>query len=582
MVKSLSLPDGFNPASEDDMSKLEKNIAKHFPALRLLRVDAEHHRALLVDKNMVEQAETIGYKFDTVASTNIKKLVADLEEKNPSMSVVQVDTVNGKAFLQRLDDVTLMSRRTLASALGLNAWDIRLSGNRKHGWQVKLPDTFAWADSKYDKRVLEACEQIGAYGWYYTVNVQNNMLTIIPAKPPTFPKSIAVREEKTIDFRHIPIGMKLPKLGQTETEGDTLMLDFKDSPGVLVAGMSNGGKSVVINNIIYGFLASGGQVLVVDEHGKGLADYMWVANRLHERGRGFDGLESIVATLRYVLEEAQLRARVLEQYGVANWWELSHEVKQDYPLWLLVADEIAQYAVAPKKIMGDKDSPAVLANLYEISMKSLIYQLLANITKTARYTGICFVYATQQPNQQNGIDPSVRNNLATRLLVGAKVADNIRETALNDPKGAPKVPQNVIDEGRAVGSAVAETPNGEPCVFKAFFELGKNDDGSVLSFTGVLSARLDARLGVARGDGGVWASEELIRYVPEMADKPVEVLTPRLSRVKTPVVEQVSLPDGEADNRGVDTSAMVTGGSVDSSATDIGLLMARLAQAKGL
>lgn len=574
-VKVVALPQGFNPADSKHMSQLEKLVEAKAPGYGVFRVEMSRQRAVLLPKERL----TVGgdnrqdtFRFDTVGAQNVVKLVASMEEKNPGESVISVDMTSGLAVMQRLDDSTLYARRQLSAALGLHPWDIRVFRTQAKGWLVKLPDRFAWQDSRYGNRVQEAVTQIGEYGWYYTVDSQANMLTVIPSQPPTFPVSIP----QPVEARHpseaprrVRIGMRLPKMGHGETDGEPLILDFKDAPGLLVAGASNGGKSVILNNIIYGFLAGGGQLLVVNEHGKGMADFARWGEYLHEKGRGFDGLESVVATLTYVLEETQVRAKILEENGVANWWELPASVREEYPLWLLVADEIAQYAVPPKKIQGEKDSPAVLENSYEIMMKSLAYQRLAQVSKTARYTGICFVYATQQPNQQNGIDPSIRNNLSNRILVGAKVADNIRDAALNDPKSAPRVPGNVVDGGRATGAAVAEIVNTPACVFKAFYEDSVALDGSKEDFTSVLLDRLhEVREPV--GDGGAWSEEDIMQYVPQAADRPVGVVTPRLraGKIETEPVEDSSVD--LSDGRGLRTAT--------STAEYMGLL----SQAKGM
>ena len=56
------------------------------------------------------------------------------------------------------------------------------------------------------------------------------------------------------DLHHGYFAMRLPDRGR-ET-GDLLANNWQDAPGVLVAGASNGGKSVVINNLVYSALSS--------------------------------------------------------------------------------------------------------------------------------------------------------------------------------------------------------------------------------------------------------------------------------------------------------------------------------------
>ena len=52
-MKSLKLPDGFNPANPDHMAQLERNVAKVLPGYGVYRVENGHNRALLLPKNQL-------------------------------------------------------------------------------------------------------------------------------------------------------------------------------------------------------------------------------------------------------------------------------------------------------------------------------------------------------------------------------------------------------------------------------------------------------------------------------------------------------------------------------------------------
>lgn len=310
----VPLPHGFDPGSDRWMSKLDELLAQRAPGYGVYRVETDHNRALILPKEELaaDMSVTVDtYKFDAVGASNIPKLVASMEEKNPGKTVTSVDTTTGLATMQVMDDKTLYARRLFAAALSLHPWEVRVFATQAHGWMVKLPDGFAYRASRYETSFHEAVETVGAYGWYFTVDTERNIITVIPAKPPTFPKMIPMPENVIAhpELRRSVIGWKLPNLG--EKRGEPLCLDWEDASGVGVGGQSGGGKSVVIDNVIFSFLAAGGRLYVCDSVAKA-ADFLPFKPFVAKYGWGCAGPESTLTVLRYLLEEVKIRAKVLK------------------------------------------------------------------------------------------------------------------------------------------------------------------------------------------------------------------------------------------------------------------------------
>ena len=112
------------------------------------------------------------------------------------------------------------------------------------------------------------------------------------------------------------------------------------------------------------------------------------------------------------------------------------------------------------------------------------------ISQKARFAGICFLYASQSATAPNGLDPSVRTNLSSRIIVGAKVADSVRDNVLNDAKSAPKVGEYLISSGVSVGTGVCELGGKEACVYKSFYV---DDKAHGLEFSDILRQHLMQR-----------------------------------------------------------------------------------------
>lgn len=530
-------PNGFDKTNPDDMMQLtvllQEQAAKHpeYEGYSVYSIDPDGQYAIIApaDEDDVtainEGAKAVKLDISRTADyASQKKTVQQMETDYPGYKVVdfvRLSNSEGMVLLQQLDEKTTSTRQIFANVLGLNKqpWNIRVTRTPENGWKIRIKDgTVTYQASKFDKKMQEAVETIGKPGWFFKANPETGVIMVYPGVLPTFPPNIPVPKKvwEARDIRRSYFGMKLPDSGR-ET-GDLLYNDWKDGPGVLVAGASNGGKSVVINSLIYGHLAAGGDLIVVDDSDK-CADFRWCRPWVMDMGWGCDGIESCAAVLRHVMDLCSRRADAIKQYGAENWWGLPDEAKKEYPPILLVCDEISQWAVAPKIPTGlDKDNPDLIRAKYENTIQTSSFTSLLKISQKARFAGIRFLYAAQSATAQAGLDPKVRINLSSKILLGQKVQDSIRENVLNDAKHAPKVPENVIKDGRGIGTGIAELAGQEAVVYKGFYE---DDHKHGKSYSDILKEHLQAiRPAPGNEKSGHLSWEQIVHLLPAAANKP--------------------------------------------------------------
>lgn len=527
-LKKIKLPPGFDPTSEEDMARLVRNVnelaATKMPQLAdysLYRIDEATGYALYapIDADTADPADARVFTVDAGRVANPKRTAQEYEQQHPGWFVTDINPVLRRVTMESLDGKTLTARRLFANALKVEPWAVRVTRTPEGGWKVRIDKNVrTYVPSQFDAKVQEVVEQVGKEGWFFRADPETNVIMVYPGVLPTFPKSIPMPEKvwRHPEQRRSYFGMRLPDRGRRT--GDQLYNDWKDSPGVLVAGASNGGKSVVINSLISQFVAAGGSLAVVDDKGKS-ADFRWVRPWVIDRGWGCDGLESSAAVLRHVLDIVDARGDIIAENGASNWWELPDTVKREHPLLLLVCDEISQWAVAPKVPMGlDRDNPDLIQAKYEANICFASYSALTKISQKARYAGVCFLYCAQSVTQQAGLDPKVRINLTTKMAIGEKIQEKILDNVLNDAKHAPRVPQNVISEGVGRGCLIFESPGQETCVAKGYFE---SDPAKGLGWSDILRARVESLRPPTGGPlQGQLSWEDIVALVPAAVDRP--------------------------------------------------------------
>lgn len=527
-------PNGFDKTNPDDMMKLTVLIqerAAQDPAYKgysVYRVDPDDQYAIIApmdEDNMAEINEGAkAVKLDIARCTDYaaqKTTVRQMETEYPGYSVVdfvRLSNSEGMVILQQLDDKTISTRRIFANVLGLNRqpWNIRVTRTPENGWKIRIKEgTVTYQASKFDKKMQEAVETVGKPGWFFRADPKTGVIMVYPGVLPTFPPSIPMPKDlwhKT-DLHHSYFGMKLPDRGR-ET-GDWAYIDWEKSPSILVCGATSGGKSVYINSLIYGVLKAGGQIAICDHKPKSV-DFKWCRPWVMDKGWGCDGPEYCAATLQHILDICDYRAKIISDYGKENWWQLPDAVREKNPFILLVCDEIAQWAAPVTVPKMDKGNPDRIKLEYKATINASNYIRLLSISQTVRFTGIGFLFASQSATRQNGLDPSMRTNCTGKLLVGESVSDDIRKQVLQSPKEAPRVPENVKEQGVGKGTAVAEISGQTSYVCKSFFEATETQ-----SWSDILREHLSADYPAPGNmESGHWTWEEVVNTIPTAASKP--------------------------------------------------------------
>lgn len=490
------------------------------------------------------------------------------------------------AIIEQLDEQTIKARAIFAAALGLQKypWLIRVSRTPEGGWKIRIKEGYVtYQASRYDAKMQEAVENVGKEGWFFRADPKSGVIMTYPGNPPTFKPMIAMPKSvwSKPDVRYSYFGMKLPDKGR-ET-GEALANDWKNASFVLVCGEAGGGKSVIIDSLIYGRLIAGAELYIGDEKGKS-TDYNWCRSYVAPMGWGCDGLESTAAMLLQVLRKVDERAAIWHDNGWVNWWDLPAAAKKKYPPILLVMDEISQLNVPARLPAGlDKDNPDVIRKKYENAVKFSIQESMLQIVQKARYVGVTGIYASQSATQEAGIPPIMRTNLQSKIIVGEKVPDATRKSVLKDPKHAPTVPLNVIREGVGKGTGVAELVGQEACVYKGYFEMQQGKD-----WVDILAERAQhIRPVTIDMNAGHMSWDQIVDMFPTAAGKPDDGSnyektdgddeTPK-SRLETEGgfgVDGRDVADHDAPLRGAARAAHV-------SALEEARQVARLAAAKGM
>ncbi|WP_169312496.1 FtsK/SpoIIIE domain-containing protein [Nakamurella multipartita] len=394
-------------------------------------------------------------------------MAAKLEDQYPGHVMSRFDVHLGLATLTRMDAPTIRCRGAVAQALGVKPWEVRCRPRADGGFDLGLPNRYM--PSRHDGKLDEvATAVVGRPGWYVTVDPAALTASLIPSEPPTFPALIPypLADLSTTDRDRLMFGRRLPAAGARL--GSVAEIDWKAQAFALVAGLPGSGKSVTLNAIIAGSLASGSELCVIDLPAKSL-DFAWCKDMVRPGGWGCDNAEAAVTALALVYAEGERRARVLAAEGVVNWLELPQE-RQFAPI-LVVVDEVTALLV-PRRVPAGipRDHPLKVEVDQENIPKAALDRFINKIVAELRFVGIRLVLSSQVANNSTGIGPSLKAKIGHKILVGSNPSRQARTQAFNDETSVPHVPPTIrADCDAAKGSGCAELEGTAPYVFKSFY-----------------------------------------------------------------------------------------------------------------
>lgn len=373
-----------------------------------------------------------------------------------------------EATMSKLTTDERRARAAVAVALGVKNWDVQLSTRKGGGFDIGLPGSYV--PSKHDGKLAEVAETIvGRPGWFVKTNPEKLTAEIIPADMPTFPETVGypLDQLRSLTWDRTPFGVKLPAPGKNDRP-DTALIDWTESQMALIAGLPGAGKSVLINAIIAGWLAAGGEIAVIDVPDK-KSDFLWMKQWCRDSGWGCESDLGALAVLNLVYEEGKKRAALNEQHGVTGWRDLPADVRK--PPILVIVDEVSGLIVTEKLPTGvPKDNPIVQAklerNLVRVSIEDIITRMIAE----QRAMGIHVLLSTQVTNNNTGVGPSTKAKIGQKILQGSNPSKTQRQQAFSVEDQVPPVPENVKASGAvARGTGSSELGGQEPFVHKTFF-----------------------------------------------------------------------------------------------------------------
>lgn len=250
----------FDPANNGGhRALLDRQIAKwqaghpEAKAARLEFIDRDRHVAVLVDR----QSSSVDMRDDSSLEVNLSaehskpskgaEVQAVYETKYPGYRLTVFHPYEGKALLERLTDAQATARAQIATELGLHDWDLRVTPLEDGGWKVLLDEGITYQPSKMDTRMEKACLTVGRLGWWFDADPDTGVIEIHPGEPPTFPKLVPFPFDRIGDPTvrdKTPFGIRLARPGET---GEPAFVDWTQSLGLLIAGLSGGGKALPLD-----------------------------------------------------------------------------------------------------------------------------------------------------------------------------------------------------------------------------------------------------------------------------------------------------------------------------------------------
>lgn len=248
----------------------------------------------------------------------------------------------------------------------------------------------------------------------------------------------------------------------TGVEGNVVRFCPTESPHLLLAGATGSGKSSAAQAILWGAVAAGATVVIVDPV-KGGADFAF----LRPWAAAFAAdVEQAASVLGFVLAEVGRRKAANAAAGVGSWTELAGPP----PPLVVMVDEFTSLvgAGAARPRARADETPAETAEREraeaEGAARASIATAIARVAREARSAGVSLVLATQRLSasmleRMPGAE-DLKVNLARSLLGRASLPE--RQVALRDGVGAPSLGE-LVPKGRGWFEPLSGPPQVVQC-----------------------------------------------------------------------------------------------------------------------
>ncbi|MGP5523347.1 FtsK/SpoIIIE domain-containing protein [Glutamicibacter arilaitensis] len=292
------------------------------------------------------------------------------------------------------------------------------------------------------KEKIEKLKTVTQSAWVDPLRDGNDATKLIIRTSPVNP----MPEVSHYDFDFIDESAHLPFA--TGVDGEPIVLNLSDSPHLLCAGTTGGGKSVMLQALIYACLVRGYELTIIDPV-KGGADFAFA----RPYAQGFTGdLEEARAIIRTLYEEVKARKNLNSKYGTGNYLELPPEIRPKHSVILI--DEFTSL-MTKEPVPAETDDPDLMAErarvIQENQWRMEIGTFVGKIGREARSAGFTLLLATQKLTAKlmdqipGGND--LKTNMARAIAGNASIPE--RMSALRIPSEAPKL-GDVIPKGRGL------------------------------------------------------------------------------------------------------------------------------------
>lgn len=507
----VPLPAGFDPDRADhERALLDLISKKHGSGFAITRVDREAGVAWVSrEATLVEVTQDKDGRVHVNLPRNAKvsdgdRYAARFAEQYEGFQMVDFRPHLRRATLERMDEPTVRCRSAVAGVLGVKDWEVYCAPRPGGGFSLTLPPRYM--PSRHDAKLGEVADSVvGAPGWYVEIDAKRLRGAIIPGEPPMFPEVLPFPMDRLGKggADRTTIGQALPSAGRKS--GPEVNIDWAASAFALVAGTPGSGKSVLLNVIVADAIASGCELVVVDDVSKAI-DFEPFRKYCRPGGWGCDSLGGAVAALELVREEGARRARVLKQMGINNWLDMPQSDR--FKPILVVVDEVSALLVPDPAMKGvPKDHPLAVEVTERNLLRAMLQRAITRILSELRFVGVRMVLSTQATNANTGVPPSMRTKIGHLLLQGLKPSRSARSQIFADEAGTPTVPPHIQAAGdNARGVGVCTLEGQPPMIYKTFYASPAQHEAAL------------ARLGVPTVAHPEPTREQIDRFVPTLGD----------------------------------------------------------------